>query len=313
MKKFLKLVLWVTLFMVIINLLPDIGFSYGLLNYSKRYKYANWHHVLYDSINADLLILGSSRAWAQYDPHILDSSLLVQSYNLGVDGGGLERQLVTYKIYLCYQNKTPKYLIINFEYWGTWREEHPWGYQREQYFPLLLKPKARKLIEEKDGFYFNEFYIPMCRYYLYGFSSLIKDFREEDDIIEYKGYAGHEWKWDGKEFSKIESISFEPPQNLIEEFDCFLENSKLTGVNIVFVCSPIYIELTEKVNNLSEFYDLLHYYSEKYEIPVLDYIYDTLCYDTAYFYNATHLNKTGAELFTTKLCHDLDSLGILQN
>ena len=168
---------------------------------------------------------------------------------------------------------------------------------------------------EKEGVYNPEKKIAK----VYSSSSYVHSYYDEYadtwqyDTTSMPKQLAEEWKWDGKEFSKIESISFEPPQNLIEEFDCFLENSKLTGVNIVFVCSPIYIELTEKVNNLSEFYDLLHYYSEKYEIPVLDYIYDTLCYDTAYFYNATHLNKTGAELFTTKLCHDLDSLGILQN
>ena len=52
--------------------------------------------------------------------------------------------------------------------------------------------------------------------------------------------------------------------------------------------------------------------ARKYDIPILDYNYDPISYDTAYFYNAMHSNKKGAELFSVKLTHDIDSLGILR-
>lgn len=32
-----------------------------------------------------------------------------------------------------------------------------------------------------------------------------------------------------------------------------------------------------------------------------------------YFYNASHLNKNGSELFSIMLANDLDSLGIVSN
>jgi lysophospholipase L1-like esterase len=52
--------------------------------------------------------------------------------------------------------------------------------------------------------------------------------------------------------------------------------------------------------------------ARKYNIPILDYHYDPISFDTAYFYNATHMNKRGAELFTAKLAHDIDSLRIMK-
>ena len=88
---------------------------------------------------------------------------------------------------------------------------------------------------------------------------------------------------------------------------------KKQNIKVVFVGAPIYIGLINKVDNLPEFFETFESYSNKYQIPILDYTYYYLSYDTAYFYNATHLNKTGAKLFTTKSCHDLDSLGILKN
>ena len=45
-----------------------------------------------------------------------------------------------------------------------------------------------------------------------------------------------------------------------------------------------------------------------YGLPYLDYTYDELSYDTAYFYNTMHLNKTGADLFSRKVARDIDSV-----
>lgn len=48
-----------------------------------------------------------------------------------------------------------------------------------------------------------------------------------------------------------------------------------------------------------------------FELLFLDYTNDPICYDTAYFYNAMHLNARGANLFTEKLAHDIDSLNLI--
>ena len=47
------------------------------------------------------------------------------------------------------------------------------------------------------------------------------------------------------------------------------------------------------------------------DAQILDYTHNPICYDTAYFYNAQHLNRKGAEKFSRILAHDLDSLGYL--
>ena len=37
-----------------------------------------------------------------------------------------------------------------------------------------------------------------------------------------------------------------------------------------------------------------------------------ICYDTTYFYNAMHLNKIGAEIFSDTLANDIKRLGIIK-
>ena len=40
--------------------------------------------------------------------------------------------------------------------------------------------------------------------------------------------------------------------------------------------------------------------SKKHAIPFWDYSSDSISFNKDYFYNANHLNKTGADLFTAK-------------
>lgn len=307
MKKFIKSVLLVLCVSLVIDVVLDCCVT-RFLNKSQAYPYKLWNDIIHDTIDADLLVLGNSRAKNQYDPHIMDSMLSLNSYNLGLDASPVNRQIVRYKVYRHYQKKKPSYLIVNLDYYGNWKTSR---YRREQYFPYVFKPYMRKLIRNQEHFGLSELYIPMFRYYSYGILSLLKS--GNGKMKNYKGYNfRHSAKWDGKKLKEIEIIDFDPLQRSVEEFDSFMLELKRDSVKVIFVCSPIYSGFTERAVNLSEFYEFRKHFSDKYDIPVLDYFYDPICADTNYFSNAMHLNKTGAELFTTKLCHDLDSLGLLE-
>ena len=307
MKRFLQLILIVLGVLIIVSIPFDYAFS-NYLTHSKARKYVGWNDIIYDSVNADLLVLGSSRAWVQYDTYIMDSILNTNSYNLGIDGSALNRQMLRYRVYEHYQKCHPKVIIVNVDYFSIGKTI---GYEREQFFPYLLNNRFnRKEMRKTEPFTFGELYLPMYRYYK---RSVYSTFLESDeDTTLYKGFEGKDKDWDGSKFLEIKTRHFEKNQTTAWMFDTFLCQLKEQGIKVVFVYAPIYIGLTYKVDNLPEFYETFQSYSDKYQIPMLDYTYYYLSYDTAYFYNATHLNKTGAELFTTKLCHDLDSLGLLK-
>lgn len=306
MKRFLQVVLIVLGVLIAISIPFDCVFS-NYLAHSKARKYVGWNDIIYDSVNADLLVLGSSRAWVQYDTYIMDSMLDINSYNLGIDGSALNRQMLKYKIYEHYQKKSPKVIIVNVDYMGIGKTI---GYEREQFFPYLLNRFTREEMQKTEPFTFGELYLPMYRYYKQSvYSTLLES---DKDTTLYKGFEGKDRDWDGSKFLEVETIHFGKNQTTERMFDAFLGQLKKQNIKVVFVGAPIYIGLTNKVDNLPEFYETFQYYSDKHQIPMLDYTYYYLSYDTAYFYNATHLNKTGAELFTTELCHDLDSLGLLK-
>jgi hypothetical protein len=96
--------------------------------------YAAWNHVYNDTTDYDLVINGSSRAWVQYDPMILDSMLEINTFNLGMDGSAINRQILKYKKY-SELHSTPKYLIQNIDL-GTMSATV--GYEREQFFSYFF-------------------------------------------------------------------------------------------------------------------------------------------------------------------------------
>lgn len=316
MKNFLKTIVVLLGILFVLNLVLDFVFS-QFLGRSQNLIYKSWYAIIHNTIDADLLVMGSSRAWVQYDPHIMDSMLSVNSYNLGLNGSNVKRQIVKYEVYKHYQRKKTSCLLVNFDFFGNWSQDK--GFEREQYFPYFTNIYMRRLIRQKRQEYFSigELYVPMYRYYNQGMLTLMETLSGNHDKYKkgcwYKGYYwGNPTEWDGSKLAKIDTVWFKPNQDVVDEFDAFLSEVQKDSIQVIFVCSPIYAEVKERTINLHEYYNFRSHFSKKYNISVLDYSGDAICNDTAFFYNATHLNKTGAELFTTKLCHDLDSLGLLK-
>ena len=121
----------------------------------------------------------------------------------------------------------------------------------------------------------------------------------------YKGWNGRDEEWDGSVFDAISTVSFKVNPDAVDMFDQYLAQCKTEGVRVVMVFAPIYIGVTEKMESPQEMFDYYQSFADKYGFQVLNYTYDSICYDTANFYNATHLNRNGAELFSRKLAIDL--------
>ena len=305
MKRFLINTLLVIFSIMSINAVLDVYISYRL-SQSKDRRYINWNDIINKQLNADMIIMGSSRAYRHYNPMILDSILFLNSYNQGLSGSGLNRQIIKYNIFSHYQKVTPKHIIVNIDYFSSlyWTI----GYEREQFFPYMYHQYIRKQLKNIEPFSWAELFIPIYRYSYKGLFGVIKGV-DNDNMV--KGYIGTDMIWDATEYNKQESFHFEADDRTIRMFDEFLAARQNEGINLIFCYSPIYIGLTNKVDNLQDAYDTFQFFADKYDIPIIDYTYSEISKDTAYFYNATHLNKHGSELFTIQLAHDIDSLGLL--
>ena len=309
MKNFLvRLLIYFVL--VFATLIPTDKIISDRLRHSDDRIFKSWNDIYFNKLDNDVIINGSSRAWVQYDPAILDSILNTDSYNLGIDGSEINRQIIKYKTYCRVQNHSPKLLIQNIDFSTI---GNTFGYEREQFFPYFHYDEI--LIEEIDkyeNFNWFEKYIPFYRYF--GCNYLIRNpfaiFNSEN--ILYKGFHGYDKVWDGIEYHKQKNINYGQDSESLKLFIDFISDVQSNGTKIIFVYAPLYIGATNKIANIEGMYEMFDTIARKYDIPILDYNYNPISYDTAYFYNAMHLNKMGSELFSIKLAHDIDSLGILK-
>ena len=129
----------------------------------------------------------------------------------------------------------------------------------------------------------------------------------------FKGFiATHNRKWDKTFFwfkkehpngyvSKIDKIT-------LDLFDKYVNYCIKNNIKLIFVNSPVYFESSKILKNRAQIDSVYKSYSEKFKIPLLDYTWDSICYDTLNFYNSQHLNTIGVIKFNTILSKDLKKI-----
>ena len=300
MKRFLFRLFFFCSLQVSLLLVIDYGYSEIMMRSNSR-PIESWFDLMHGNIDANVIIMGSSRAWVHYNPRILDSVLCINSYNLGINGSQMNRQIQKYDLYQKY-NRKPFLIIQNIDLWSL---DYTVGYEREQFFPYFWNRHVRSGIMKTEPFSLLEKYVPLYRYDLLSIPHFSPKSLE-------KGYHGMDLPWNGKAYMDQDSIFFEPNDTTVKMFDDYLFRTKKQGIKVLFVYTPLFKGAKNKIKNLGEMYSFYQKYADKYDIQILDFMNMDICNDTTYFYNAMHLNTKGSDIFTDSLANSIKRLGILK-
>jgi hypothetical protein len=252
--------------------------------------------------------MGSSRGQVQYDMRIIDSIAGLDCYNISVDGRCIDAEVTIYNFYRRHCPK-PRLIIQNID-WGTLQMSN--GYEREQYLPHLRSDKLLyKEIKDREDFTWADHYIPLLRYA--GYHEVIKEglgLKSKLNRTEmYKGFIARDDVWDGSAFQQIDTLGVNINPEAVEIFDRYLTQCQREGIRVVMVYAPFYIGATRKMGSaVDSMFALYQSFADRYGCDILNYTYDSISYDTLNFYNASHMNRRGAEQFSTKLAKDLKEL-----
>ena len=281
------------------------------LKKSRHLFYSEWNDIFSGTINADMLVMGSSRAWVQISPRILDSVLLLNSYNIGMDGSQFNMQYQRFKIYLQH-NRKPKYIIQEVGYTSTlvWFNELP---TPQQFLPYLDDSSIWNITSRSASpFSKLERYFPLYKYnneFPLMKEGVLSYFGKGVKSAKYKGYEGKTLQWDSSFYNfkqanpegKVWPIDAEA----LKLFREYLDFCKANDIKVIMVYPPAFIESLNYIKNQKEILDVYNKLSAEYNIPFYNYMYDPLNYSRSNFYNSLHLNKNGSEIFTHKLAEQL--------
>lgn len=314
----LKVLKKILLFFLPIALLAwpaDIFISQNLKksNWHVAGEYLVWTDIYNGNINADVAVYGSSRAWIHFNPEILEDTTGFKTYNFGMDGLNFSFQYFRHQQYLKY-NQKPKYIIVSGDMFFFEKEEGFYNYV--QILPYMLNnPDYISQKELFSVFNYAEFYIPFYRY-MGKPSELMRSMivalgLENTPPYRINGHMGQDIEWTDdfeKAENKHKNLKVKVDSEICDLFYKFLDQCLQKGITPIIVYSPEYAELRNFVTNREAVINTFKHAAEKYNLIFLDYSEDSISYDKQYFYNATHLNKKGSELFTAKFSHDFKKL-----
>lgn len=311
MKKFIKIIL---LFFI-----PILVLAYPIdLFLSKQLKKSNdflgeyevWNDIYNSNIKADMVVYGSSRAWVDISPKILKDSLQLETYNLGMDGHNFWLQYLRHLEYLKHNNK-PSHILLAVDFNSLQKREDLYLY--EQFLPYMLwNNNLKEFTKSYNGFHYLDYDLPLIRYA--GNSSIIKNAlslgfsKDVPKAYRTKGYKGIKKTWSNEltlAKSKMEKYKIQIDSTSVTLFSQFLQECKDNNIKVSLVYTPEHIEGQKFIENKDIVSNLYKEYAEKFDLIYLDYSKDSICSNKEYFYNATHLNKKGSEVFTEKLASDL--------
>lgn len=300
MKRFILDIIIFFTAIIVVAIPIDLAISAHKRSVTDDLRYSQWNDIINGRVNADLIIMGASRARMHLDPHILDSVLCMNSYNLGMDGTWLNYQIKKYDV-LCEYNVKPKVVVQCISY-GSLKYDDDW-YPVETIFPYFTNCIMWKhIIWESNHNYFQKF-LPCYRYLNYA-----RFARPMKGVIN-KGYLPSDAAWSTEGFgAETDSTDFLYDERTVNIFEDYIRDLQKDGIRIVLVFPPQHIGLTKRIAGLDRMYNYYDSISRVYNIPIMDYHYDSISYNTEYFCEPTHLNRKGAELFTRRFARDLDSV-----
>lgn len=290
--------------------------SNNLKNSNAYYgEFEIWNDIYNHNIYTDLAIYGSSRAWVGINPKILEDSLNLSIYNFGMDGHNFGLQYLRHKEYLKH-NPPPKFILLAVEFSSLQKRKDLYLY--EQFLPYMLwNQNIKHFTKSYNGFNTLDYHIPLIRYF--GKPSVLKKAYEQivqnSTHTQYRtnGYKGIDKTWsndleDAKH--KMNTFEIKTDNSTTVLFETFLKECHDNAIKVILVYTPEYIEGQKFIKNRQELVNTFVNYAIDYNITLLDYSKDSICFDKKNFYNATHLNDVGAKLFSKKLAKDLKKLNL---
>ena len=124
----------------------------------------------------------------------------------------------------------------------------------------------------------------------------------------YKGFSPLKKVWEASADDSAEGLlKIEYTPKGINLFRHFLEEVKQKNIRLQLIYSPQFY-FPQYKHNHDVFMDMLNSIADSYGFTIIDYSKMDICKEKQYFFDATHLNVKGANVFSKKLGEDLDSI-----
>jgi len=256
-------------------------------------------------VNADIVITGSSRAYVQYDPDIIQAATRMTTFNAGRDGANTIIHAGVLSYYLSH-NRKPRLIIENADL-------HSLSYGYDLYAPAQYTPylhdQAFYSVVKRMPVLQKAYYLPLYGYvvddvqfdHYLGLKALFgiqpsESVRNGFEPVNH-GYSEALWnRWAGKQ---QKPISFALLPYCMEEMGWLLEDARTRGIPCIVVFSPVYYRHLVEIDNRSQVVATLAQLARQHGALFWDLSdLSPLSNNKDNFADWLHMNRQGATLFS---------------
>lgn len=305
MKGFIKYTFSVCLLVALFSTLYFSAINVGLRKQKTDY-FGKLNEMILGKENFDIIFLGSSRVNWGINPKIIDSITHKNSFNFGLDGAYIVEDWMNLRAYLASHPK-PRLVVLNIDpRFLNARDEIK---TPARYLPYLDHHEIYDTLSRYSSWPVVAKYMPFvgASFYTDGIvnqslQAFIAPNRKKENY--YKGFSPLEKVWSNGE--DLESLlAIDCTEKGLSLFRNFLKEMKENNLRLDLIYSPQYFVPADDKKHLG-YMTVLNAIAGEYGYSVRDYSHWEICHEKKYFFDATHLNLTGANLFSEKLAADLN-------
>lgn len=281
----------------------DKLFGWAMTSVLGETQKGDWgrNNYIFNEVKSDIVILGSSRAIHHYNPQTFADTLGMTCYNCGEDGMGIFLMYARYKAIT--KRYTPRFIIYevipgfdllserdNLKYLKFLRPYTKMA-NVDSVVNDISPVEKYKLIS--DAYRYNSCFIDIVAQRFSRDSETAKDYSYSPLYGQMSdGITGSA----DNVFLITDALKIKYLENLIR--DC-----KESHIKLIFTASPIYKPASDRC------YDALKRLCADYDVPFINHYCDTTyCDNPSYFADASHLNRQGAERFSSLLASEIREL-----
>lgn len=296
---FFSSVLVVLLFSV--NIIYDLAIPYDIT------EKVNWI-LSKKNEEYNFAVLGSSRAYLTVHIPTIEQALNGKGINISLEGTAYPEQ---YLIFYLFTNQTRiTHLLFQIDIFGLDDSTFSYPYHEYLYFPYIYNGNVFDSLLDNCGYRVYAWkYLPFFKYAEYnsqiGLINIMKAVRGLKPVFDESGSLLIEKEWDDSTVKNMKPQVFAISEKRLKYFLQIIELAKKRNIKVTMFMAPEYSAIYKYQTNRK---DILRFYNNlatKYNIPFLEFRDKDICEDKANFYNAGHLNKKGALLFSDRLAKTL--------
>ena len=304
MKKFI--ILLFALFAILSGIDIATGFVFDKLTLSAKRGYTGRNEFIADKLHDPVLVFGSSRSVHHYDPQVLADSLGVPCYNCGQDGMGIITFYGRFKLLTA--RYTPRLIIYDVTTDFDLRRNDNVTYLT-WLKPYYNRPGIDSIFWHVEPTERVKMLSNMFRYNGKALQIITDNKPGDDNDDALKGFVPLDgiMTYDKEEDATKTQVDFDPVK--LYYISRLVKDCSAKGIRLVFAISPLYNSVKQPDAYLADFLTL----ARKQNVPVINHYYDTrFATNKNLFQDTYHMNRSGAEIYTSMLAHEIKQLHLLQ-